>query len=508
MKITIGQPLAFTRQGMKDNQEDRIYPVEDKLSADERCFVLCDGMGGHENGEVAASIVSESLYKSLSAQPPMGDIATRQWFEVSLNHAYDALDGMSFHSERKPGTTMTCVYLAANGVMCAHIGDSRIYIVRPYEGVQYRSEDHSLVNQLLKSGDLTEEEAATFPQRNVITRAMQPALERRYAADVIINDKVKAGDYIFMCCDGILEQLTDAKLCEIISKDSTPEEKLNAILEVCKDKTRDNYTCILIPITGVEGAPARATMVTPEPPAFSPVAQNPQDATRPVSTPVAPAPAPAHNVNPVTPRAPLTQTFDGRGIEKSNNFVGLPPQKRGFSSMAVAIVAVIITLGVCAAIYFFFLNDPKPKTEKVTNDSNNNDNIPDITDDSGTRKQKNEGQNNQTGADAQEFMGQEIDEVRNLAARDEKIKDVFEDILEDYSKLNPKQRDLVMKYVSTPQMKLAKINDNEVRKFLGEKVPEELAEIGITPEKTRKCLGLLITSTKVDEFKNSLKTLQ
>ena len=135
----------------------------------------------------------------------------------------------------------------------AHIGDSRIYHVRPNTGIVYQSSDHSLVNDLLRAGELTEEEAVNFPQKNVITRAMQPNQERRHRADVFSFKDIKGGDYFFLCCDGVLEQLTNDKLCEILSgKNFSDTQKLEAIKQVCDGKTKDNYTCYLIPIDQVD----------------------------------------------------------------------------------------------------------------------------------------------------------------------------------------------------------------------------------------------------------------
>lgn len=105
---------------------------------------------------------------------------------------------------------------------------------------------------MLRAGELTGEEAVNFPQKNVITRAMQPNLERRHKADVFSFSDIQKGDYFFLCCDGVLEQLTNDKLCEILSdKKTSDKEKLASIKHVCDGNTKDNYTCFLIPIDDV-----------------------------------------------------------------------------------------------------------------------------------------------------------------------------------------------------------------------------------------------------------------
>lgn len=253
--IKIRKPLSFSEIGLKDNQEDYLYPLE--ADQNSRIFILCDGMGGHDNGEVASKTAANALGNFLTSCSKI-DIPT---FEAGLSKAYDALDEMVADSNKKPGTTMTCLCLNDDDYLVGHIGDSRIYHIRPslYNGdtkrggILYQSSDHSLVNDLLKAGEIDEEEARNFPQKNVITRAMQPLLEKRYKADVFMFNDIKEGDYFFLCCDGILEQLSNENLCEILAdKKLNDLQKINKIKAVCDGDTRDNYSCWLIPIDKVK----------------------------------------------------------------------------------------------------------------------------------------------------------------------------------------------------------------------------------------------------------------
>ena len=253
--ITIRQPLCFSEIGRKDNQEDFLYPQHADTAT--RVFIMCDGMGGHDNGEVASRTAATALGEYLSSCRKV-DLDV---FDTGLSLAYDALDGIDTNSAKKPGTTMTCLCLNDDSYLVAHIGDSRIYHIRPSlfnkstkrGGILYQSSDHSLVNDLLKAGELTEKEAHLFPHKNVITRAMQPHLDKRYSADEYVFDDIEAGDYFFLCCDGVLEQLSNEDLCEILANDSlNDKQKLTAIKSICDGKTRDNYTCWLIPIDEVE----------------------------------------------------------------------------------------------------------------------------------------------------------------------------------------------------------------------------------------------------------------
>lgn len=252
MKITIRQPLAFSEIGKKDNQEDFLYPDPTTVTTSQRVFILCDGMGGHEHGEVASQTVAESMGEYLCKENKA--IVTPDDFNKALSYAYDCLDQKDTDDRgKKMGTTMTCVVLHDGGVLVAHIGDSRVYHIRPLMGVCHVTSDHSLVNDLLKVGELTEEEAKNYPHKNIITRAMQPNQERRSKAEITQITDVESGDYLFMCCDGVLEQLTNELLCEILAdRKMNDDDKLAAIKAECDGKTRDNYTCWLIPIDKVE----------------------------------------------------------------------------------------------------------------------------------------------------------------------------------------------------------------------------------------------------------------
>lgn len=253
--IKLGKALSFSEIGRKENQEDFLYPAN--VSDKTRTFILCDGMGGHDNGEVASMTAATSLGKFLDSCPEI-DIPV---FEEGLAKAYDALDDIDTNSAKKPGTTLACVCFNENTYLVAHIGDSRVYHIRPSlfnaktgrGGILYQSSDHSLVNDLLKAGEITEEEARVFPQKNIITRAMQPHLERRYQADIFEFDDIAEGDYFFLCCDGVLEQLSNGALCEILADKSLDDAaKLSKIKSICDGKTRDNYTCWLIPVEEVK----------------------------------------------------------------------------------------------------------------------------------------------------------------------------------------------------------------------------------------------------------------
>lgn len=253
--MKLGIPYALNEVGGRSNQEDSIFPLKGEADASTRLFMVCDGMGGHENGEVASGLVCSTFGARLANIDH--EAFTVDMFNDALSAAYDALDreDPNPESQRKMGTTMTFLHLNDREVVVAHMGDSRVYHVRPseHEPILYQSSDHSLVNELVRAEIITPEEALTHPRRNVITRAMQPRLESRHKADVRVFGDVKAGDYFFLCSDGVLESVSNDALVEILRRNVSDAEKIEAIRVMCQASSRDNFSAYLVPI--VEGLP-------------------------------------------------------------------------------------------------------------------------------------------------------------------------------------------------------------------------------------------------------------
>lgn len=276
MNIKVGKPVCFSEIGQKDNQEDSLYPAPESFRRhpDLPLFLVCDGVGGLEKGEVASSTVCAAfsdyfIHHSL----PQSIEETELVFREALAYAYDQLDSKdeALQSGPKMGTTLTFSFITGNNCLAAHLGDSRIYWIRPTDAapVRFRSNDHSLVNYLVAQGEITPEEALYHPKRNVILKAMQPHLPQRHEAEIHQLSGLQPGDYLFLCSDGVLEKLSDEALCRILQSGQTNEEKMEEIRNICQG-SYDNYTAILIPIVSAspvkgEEIAAKETTATNEP---------------------------------------------------------------------------------------------------------------------------------------------------------------------------------------------------------------------------------------------------
>ena len=252
--MQIGKPYAINEKGRCIINEDSIFPQKNKANETNRFFVICDGIGGHENGEIASKSVCDSFAEFLETVPPNN--FNENIFNGALNYAFDELDKKqdSCKTRKKMGTTLAMLYLNDNQAFMAHIGDSRIYHLRKNRNgkvnILYKSSDHSLVNELLKAEVITKEEADNYPKKNMITRAMQPYLEKRHKAEIRIKGDIKAGDRFFLCSDGVYESLTDEQLCAI-ADNADDETMMNIIQTLCEEHSRDNFSAWLV--TVIEG---------------------------------------------------------------------------------------------------------------------------------------------------------------------------------------------------------------------------------------------------------------
>lgn len=253
MKIELFPPLSFIQLGKRDNQEDARCPDIDQMDASQRFFVVCDGVGGASYGELASKTVCMAIQKKMKKFDLSQDFTNEMFSEV-LDYAYGQLDRQAESASMDMGTTLTFLCLHGEGCTIAHIGDSRIYQLRPNIGIVYKSDDHSLVNNMVRSGMLSPEQAEDHPQGNVITRCMKPVsgMENRSLATVLRTIDVRQGDYFLLCSDGVQKCLDDDKLVELLlMNDDSNKKKMQLMAQMAHD-SHDNNTAILVQVRFVE----------------------------------------------------------------------------------------------------------------------------------------------------------------------------------------------------------------------------------------------------------------
>ena len=248
MRIELYPPLSINEIGQRSNQEDTLIQWNNRL------FVLCDGMGGHEKGEVASQTVCQSIVTWFEDNIKDDSFSDNQLREA-IEYAYTELDKYDDGNPRKMGTTLTLLYIHNRGVTAAHMGDSRIYHIRPSqhdEGILYQSRDHSLVFDLFQAGEISYDEMATFSQKNIVTRAMTPGEDNRMRPDIIHITDIRPDDWFVLCSDGMLEQIDregNLLLALFVSQAPDTQKRDHFLSETLNNQ--DNHSAWLIHIKNV-----------------------------------------------------------------------------------------------------------------------------------------------------------------------------------------------------------------------------------------------------------------
>ena len=238
MEISI---LTDVGQRRTNNQD---YANQYKNKAGKSMIFLADGMGGHRAGNIA----SEMAVTDLGAAWVATEISTinevREWFAENLEKENQQIHRIGQDEEHKGmGTTLEAVAVIDDQVLFAHVGDSRIGLVRNGEYHQLTS-DHSLVNALLKAGQITEEEAAHHPQRNIITQSIGQKDELQPDFGMVT---VEAGDFIVINSDGLTNMISGDEIRDIVVSDLSVEEKAKTLVRFANNAGGlDNITVVLI----------------------------------------------------------------------------------------------------------------------------------------------------------------------------------------------------------------------------------------------------------------------
>jgi protein phosphatase len=250
--LRVADKYADSDRGQQRRGNEDAYFVQPPL------FVVADGMGGAQAGEVASGIAVDVFSGGL---PDGGDgaeyrlaelvhAANRQIHERSRTAAEQA--GM--------GTTLTAAYVDVDGVAIAHVGDSRAYRWRDGQ-LERLTDDHSLVEELIRQGKLTAEEAEEHPQRSIITRALGPE------PDVLVDTRTapaRDGDLFLLCSDGLTGMIGEAGVGQVLAQGGSLRELVRRLIAAANDAGgRDNITVVLFRVEEVDGA-APATGETTE----------------------------------------------------------------------------------------------------------------------------------------------------------------------------------------------------------------------------------------------------
>jgi serine/threonine protein phosphatase PrpC len=286
---------------------------EDNAFACAPVFVVADGMGGAQAGEVASKIAVESFERGL---PDSGSPEER--LAVRVREANLQIHELSRTDRERAGmgTTLTAAYVDDNSLAIAHVGDSRAYLFR--DGTLERlTQDHSLVEELVRQKKLTPEQAAGHPQRSIITRALGP--EANVEVDTWTYP-VRAGDILLLCSDGLTTMISEGQVTEILGRGGPLDGIADALIDAANEAGgRDNITVVLFRLddVGADGEADQPTMIgvpspapvdaddlaDTEPGEAPPGASGASRMATASSTATATRPAPVRRLQPSPPRA-------------------------------------------------------------------------------------------------------------------------------------------------------------------------------------------------------------
>jgi protein phosphatase len=302
---------------------------EDSAFARAPVFVVADGMGGAQAGEVASRLAVEAFEQGLPDEgSPEERLATRA--REANRRIHDLAEAE--HGHAGMGTTLTAAYLDDSSLAIAHVGDSRAYLFRDGE-LKRLTRDHSLVDELFRQGKLTEEEAAEHPQRSIITRALGP--EPTVEVDTW-SYPVRAGDVLLLCSDGLTSMISDKQLAAVLaSADDLSSAAQQLIDEANAAGGRDNITVVLFRVeeAGDGAVVEQPTMVG---------AGRPSIDAAPATQPPAPPPtAPPPSVpEPETRPARLARRQGRAGAEPAHG----AKRERRYVRPVAALIAVVVVL--------------------------------------------------------------------------------------------------------------------------------------------------------------------
>jgi len=321
---------------------------EDAYFARAPLFVVADGMGGAQAGEVASRVAVEAFERDLGGD---GITSAEQLLAARVQEANARIHEMSQTEEDRAGmgTTITAAHVGEHDVAVAHVGDSRAYRLRGEEFARL-TEDHSLVEEMRRRGQLTAEEADEHPQRSIITRALGPEPE------VLVDTyswRGLEGDVYLLCSDGLTSMVPEGRVADIVRATSSLSAAGRALIAAANDAGgRDNITVVLF----------RLEEIAHRDPALDQPTTT--GATAPTATEVRAAIAAAPPAAP----PPRAQGSDGNGSRRLRPAVpaGPPPagpRRRRRLAVGFAILAlVVVPLGLGGyianqAVYFVGAND-------------------------------------------------------------------------------------------------------------------------------------------------------
>lgn len=237
MKISSLTDIGNTRE----MNQDYLYSSEEAVGKLPNLFIVADGMGGHKAGEFASRYVVETTVRTIEGSKEEEPITIlSESIETANRKLKEYADA---HQQMKGmGTTIVAAVIQERSLIAANVGDSRLYVVG--DEITQVTQDHSLVQELVRLGQMDQESAKTHPDKNVITRAV--GVSDNVKID-IFERQLNPGEYIVLCSDGLTNMVDDAVILQILHGAGNLSDKAEQLIKLAnKNGGKDNITVIII----------------------------------------------------------------------------------------------------------------------------------------------------------------------------------------------------------------------------------------------------------------------
>jgi len=251
-QLISGSAQSVGRQ--RDHNEDSLFTLTTTLSSHQGkmpfgLYIIADGMGGHQYGEIASEIATLTMVEKITrkffsqlfkvnSQPLSGSL--REILEKGVQESHETI----LKNAPGSGTTLTTVIIWDNQMAIAHVGDSRVYAIAPSGEIKALTRDHSLVSRLVELGQLTLDEAAVHPQRNVLYRALGQG--EPFEPEIIISPAPETGS-LLICSDGLWGVIAEQEISDITLSAATPNQACQSMVDAANAAGGpDNISAILI----------------------------------------------------------------------------------------------------------------------------------------------------------------------------------------------------------------------------------------------------------------------
>ena len=226
----------------RSQNQDAVFATDEAVGSLPNLFVVADGMGGHKAGEYASNqaiaLVKREVASDTESEPVQ---IINQGITTANNSIYE--EAAQDATKSGMGTTMVVATIFDHHMCVGNVGDSRLYVYREGQ-LQQITQDHSVVGEMVRKGEMPKEQARNHPKRNLITRAV--GAEKEIRVD-FFDETLADGDLVLMCTDGVTSMVEEKQIEEVLASGVSLQEKANRLVELANDNGgRDNITIIII----------------------------------------------------------------------------------------------------------------------------------------------------------------------------------------------------------------------------------------------------------------------